>query len=326
MKLIEFNAYKSALKNASSKAKTDVSSILSEMGFKNLYNPSKFRIIRIIQQFLSIMFLPKDITLFIQYQSHIPFFYRLLSFKKGITKIAILHDVESLRRPISVEKEIKILNGFDYIIDHNPKMQDYLISNGLERPIQDIMIFDYLLDGSIKVNSKFDRQTVFFAGNLSKSKFLCKLGEITNLRFNIYGSSFEGIDDILNQSNVNYKGAFSPNELISNIEGGWGLVWDGEELTTCSGTVGDYLKYNNPHKVSMCVVSERPIIIWSQSAMAEYVLSMGLGICVNNLYELSERIKDISAEEYDEMLKRVREEKKRLIAGQNLKDCLKKWI
>lgn len=323
MSLIEFNAFKSSSKNASSKAKADVTAILHSLGFKDLYKPSQFRVIRIIQQFWNIIFLPKNVTLFIQYQSHIPFFYRLISHKKNVTKIAILHDVESLRGLIPMDKEIKILNGFDYIIDHNPVMHSYLTSNGLIRPIHDLGIFDYLLDKEIKVKTGFDKKTIFFAGNLSKSKFLYKLESLHNLRFNIYGSSFNGIDNIINQSNISYKGAFQPEELISNIEGGWGLVWDGDVLNTCSGKTGDYMRYNNPHKVSMCIVSERPVIIWSESAMAHYITSRGLGICVNNLYELSDIISNITEKEYNEMLIRVKEEKKRLISGQNLKKCLK---
>ncbi|MDE6284730.1 MAG: hypothetical protein K2M17_03205 [Bacilli bacterium] len=326
MRFIEYNAFKSKEKNASSKAKVDVSSILHRLGFKDLYKPSQYRIVRIIQQFWNIIFLPKDIVLVIQYQSHIPFFYRLLSLKRKITKIAILHDVESLRGKLPKEKEIKILNGFDLIIDHNPAMREYLVSNGLKSPIQDIGIFDYLLNSSIRVNTQFDRYSIFFAGNLYKSKFLSKLGSLQDLNFNIYGSSFDGIKNIIDQPNVYYKGAFLPDDLISNIEGGWGLVWDGDDLATCSGATGEYLKYNNPHKVSMCIVSERPLIIWSQSAMAKYILSKGIGICVNNLYELSDIIRKITDCEYKEMVEKVKIEKQRLINGQNLKECLEKWI
>lgn len=324
MKLIEFNAYKSSERNASSKAKNDVSSILKSLGFKDLYTPSRHRMIRILQQLWSIIVIPSDTILFIQYQSHIPLIYKLLSFKKKVKKIAILHDVESLRGSIAAENEIELLNSFDVIIDHNERMHKYLVNNGLKTFIQDIHIFDYLLDKKITIHANYDKHSIFFAGNLSKSVFLQHLADLNNLHFNIYGATFEGINKIIEQQNITYKGSFSPDELISNIEGGWGLVWDGNDLSTCFGINGEYMRYNNPHKVSLCVVSERPVIIWSHAAMADYINSRGIGICVDNLSDLYDKIKSIDDTEYANMLQNVKAEKERLINGQNLKDCMKK--
>jgi hypothetical protein len=32
-----------------------------------------------------------------------------------------------------------------------------------------------------------------------------------------------------------------PEELIKNLQGRYGLVWDGDALDTCSGLTGEYL-------------------------------------------------------------------------------------
>lgn len=322
MNRIEFNAYKGDAKNASSKAKNDVTDILKQLGYKMLYSPSPQKIRRLIQQITAILSVKKNTVLFVQYQSHKTFLYSLLFFKRHIKKVAIIHDLESLRGNMSKEKEVRLLNGFDSIISHNWKMTKYLTGLGVRTPIINLKIFDYLINPKTSIDPRYERFSVFFAGNLKKSTFLTQLNRLSNITFNIYGAYFEGIEEITKQSNILYKGSYSPEELIPNISGGWGLVWDGESLESCTGINGKYLKYNNPHKVSMCIVSERPVIIWKGAAMAEYIESKGIGFSVNSLYEVFEKVNRISEEEYKAMLHNVKNEKERLIYGQNLKEAL----
>lgn len=325
MKKIEYNIYNREGKNASNKAKADVSSILSRLGYTKLYKPASNRIIRIIQQFISILLIPKDSKLFIQYRSNIVFFYRLLNKFKYITKYAVIHDLDSLQtKSMTIEEEVHILNGFDFIISHNTWMTKYMKENGVKSKIVELDIFDYLLDSRIKINGIFNKYEVFFAGNLAKSKFLEELFKVAAIKFNLYGLQFDGIEKIISQENVEYKGSFMPEELISNLEGGWGLVWDGDTIETCSGLSGEYLKYNNPHKVSMCIVSERPIIIWNKAAMADYIVTNGLGIGIDNLKDLKITLEGISSEQYKVMKTNVLREKKRLINGKSLQDAIKK--
>lgn len=319
----EYNIFERDGRDASSKAKKDVSDILRNRGCIKIYNPSKYRPIRIIQQFFSIILLPKGSTLYVQYHANISFFYRLLKLKKSIKKIAIIHDMESLRKEMSLSEEIGLLNCFDFIVSHNKRMTDYLKENNVKAKIVDLQIFDYLLDDAISVNNKYEKNTVFYAGNLIKPVFLTQLSKIgTRISFNIYGAEFKGIDRILSQNNVAYKGSFRPEQLIANVEGGWGLVWDGDSLATCSGVTGEYMMFNNPHKVSMCIVSERPIIIWSKAAMADYILRKKLGVVVDSLYDIPNVLHNMSDEEYQTIIQNVRIEKKRLVNGQSLKEAL----
>lgn len=82
------------------------------------------------------------------------------------------------------------------------------------------------------------------------------------------------------------------------MEGDYGLVWDGAELNCCAGTVGEYLKYNNPHKVSLYIASEMPIIIWEKAALAKFVKDNNIGITVSSLYELPEVLSKVTKQEY----------------------------
>ncbi len=165
------------------------------------------------------------------------------------------------------------------------------------------------------------KHEVVFAGNLLKSPFLQNLNEIEdNLVFNIYG---EGGDELLsNQTNVQYKGVVDPYLLPGIIEGSFGLVWDGDSIRGLSGSGGEYLRYNSPHKLSLYIVSGLPIITHCDSAVAEFVIEYKIGICISNLFEISQRIESLTEEEYNSMISNMNILRKRIISG----DCLGKAL
>lgn len=321
-KRIQYNIYTDNSSNASGKAKKDVSTILTQYGFQNLYTPSKYRFVRVLQQLYSIIMLPSDSILFIQYHANISFFYKLLSKFHKVDKYAIIHDLESLRGNISLRDEISMLNYFDIIISHNSDMTDYLIKNGVKSKIYTLDIFDYLLDTNSIIELSYEHNSIFFAGNLKKSAFLNKMESLDGVKINLYGAPFKGLEHIIQQKNISYKGSFAPEDLITNIDGAWGLVWDGDSINTCDGINGAYLRYNCPHKVSMCIVSERPIIIWKEAAMAKYITDNKLGVAVNSLLEIPQTLSNISESEYEIILQNVKAEKHRLINGEKLKYIL----
>ena len=76
------------------------------------------------------------------------------------------------------------------------------------------------------------------------------------------------------------------------------MVWDGDSIDTCSGNFGQYLKYNNPHKLSLYLSSGLPVVIWKQAAQAEFVKKHNVGICVENLKEAENIICNIKEQDY----------------------------
>lgn len=325
MKYLQYNLFERETKNASGKAKNDVSAILRKLGFQNMYNPCNNAYIRLAQQFFSILGINKDTFLVVQYPANLSLFYRLIS-KKQCYKVAIVHDLESLRGFRDIKTEISILNSFDVVISHNYIMTKYLEENGLVAKILDLQIFDYLLPNGLSINKKYNKKEIAFAGNLEKSKFLCDLKSLNDLTFNIYGIPKNIGDSLNNESNINYKGAFPAEKLIEEIQGGWGLVWDGNSIDTCNGINGEYMKYNCPHKVSMYIISERPIIIWKEAAMSKFVKDNHLGIVIKSLSDLPSIINKISVIEYEEFLNSVRNLKKVLVKGNNLGNIIEQLI
>lgn len=81
-------------------------------------------------------------------------------------------------------------------MSHNPKMSKYIETKFLYKgPISNIYVFDYLIDtvGLPKNTAILHTLStkIAFAGNLSKSDFIYKLGALKdNITFNLYGKKF----------------------------------------------------------------------------------------------------------------------------------------
>ena len=115
-----------------------------------------------------------------------------------------------------------------------------------------------------------------------------------------------------------------PDELIKNLTGKYGLVWDGDSIETCSGGKGEYLRINNPHKLSLYLAVGLPVIIWDEAAEADFVLRENVGFAVKSLYELSGKMSDISDYNYEIMKKNAETVGARLRNGEYLTRALKK--
>ncbi|MDR1525601.1 MAG: galactofuranosyltransferase, partial [Tannerella sp.] len=76
--------------------------------------------------------------------------------------------------------------------------------------------------------------------------------------------------------------------------------------SSCTGNCGEYLRINNPHKVSLYIRCHCPVIIWEEAAMAAFVTENKIGICIRSLEELDAVLSSISPELYNEMVENVK--------------------
>ncbi len=321
MKKVQYSVFRRDTRNASGKAKWDASDILLNMDFTELYEPSSERFVRVMQQLVHTLFVNGDTLLAVQYPANSPIFYKILGARR-VRSFALIHDLESLRLQTGIEREISALSAFEGIISHNPAMTKALRAGGYDGNIVDLGLFDYLgFEGDVSENR--DRSVISFAGNLSKAGFLAEL-DSTGLTVDLFGIPEPDMGVLSDR--VHYRGAFPANEVPGKISGGWGLVWDGDSIDSCDGLMGEYLRFNCPHKASMYIVAERPLIVWDQSAIAPYVCERGIGIAVATLNEARDAIACIGEEEYDELLERVRNEKHELAAGAHLKRAVNEML
>lgn len=234
---------------------------------------------------------------------------------KKIQVIAIVHDLELLRFTRNKEinkigrwrmkkEEISTIKLFTKVVLHNNKMADYVrTSLGVEeQKIEIIEIFDYLIDKNTKLNNTTDdtqtqNYNCIIAGNLSENKAQYVYHLPTSCYFELYGPYYTGKET----ERCKYNGVFSPDQLPTVLNGKFGIVWDGDSIETCSGSWGEYLRYNNPHKTSLYLACGIPVIIWKEAALSSFILENKVGIAVESLNDLPNVLKNISVEEYKKM-------------------------
>ena len=350
--VIEEQHEKGSMMHAGGKAREDLNSILLSDGFKGLHiiaprtdRSKKTLLIRLAYHFIfaqlwhkAIQVLGSEDVLILQLPilNDTLFLRNVLerAKKRKIKIYAYIHDLELLRsyndENITAfskwrikREECKGLKAIDVIIVHNEKMRTFINEN-MGIPIDRMValdIFDYLIPEKQAPRSEMESfRSCIVAGNLIRDKS----GYIYNLPvkpdFELYGINFEGACG----DNVHYQGAFLADDLPKHLKGGFGLVWDGDSTDTCRGVWGSYLKYNNPHKTSLYLASGIPVIIWEKAAMAKFIIANGLGITINSLDEINDKLMEMSNEEYMQYKKNAVAISKKLTAGYYSKRALRK--
>ncbi len=327
--------------NAAFKAPEDVAAIASGLGFRRLDINVRYRafsdkskfiegyyyIKSILQCLLVLMKVKKNSVVLIQTPTGGGFVrnYMLNKLrKKNVKFISIFHDVEKLRgiQVNGAEKDFFsfLLSISDGIVVHNSRMKEWFMKEeGIDDSrIISLGIFDYLA-APVSRNRSLRKQ-VIIAGNLDpkKVRYLSGLQEL-DTDFLLYGSNY---DESVSGENISYMGSFPPEELPGVLSDGFGLIWDGERVETCSGTFGNYLRYNNPHKLSLYLASGLPVFIWKEAAEAEFVEENGVGYAVSSLSDIAPILDEITEEKYRELCRRVETVSSRLTGGYYTKCAL----
>ncbi len=335
--------------NAGSKARNDVDTILVNEGYNPLVANSELdesqgivkkvwlQFSRCIEWNRCFQKLNADDTIVIQYpvRNHTVFFGGVLkkARKKGVRIIAIIHDLESLRLAISENsptiskirfryEELSALKYFDKIIVHNEYMKK-AIHDFFNIPMDKMInleIFDYLYEPKNSEEHALFNGPVLIAGNLDKNKCGYVYNLPDSIQFFLYGANYD--ESSIQNENVLYKGKVKPDELPGVLKGSFGLVWDGPSAETCSGVFGEYLKYNDPHKASLYLAAGLPIIVWNDSALADFVSKNGCGLSVNSLLDLKQTIEAVSEKQYKLLCDDTKKISDRIQKGYHLKMAL----
>ena len=233
--------------------------------------------------------------------------------KRSPAKIVLLvHDVESLRmsadHPEFLAAEIRRFNSVDGLIVHNQAMADWLSNQGVTVPMSQLQLFDYINPQRLITDAT--SSNICFAGNLRKAQFLNDV-PFKQVQVDVFGDGLT-----LTNSQLIDHGSKSPDELPKFLTDRFGLIWDGDSANTCSGEYGEYLKYNSPHKASLYLSSGLPVIVWSQSALASVISSLGAGLVVGSLDEIEPMLNELSEAEYLDMKHAALDTAKKLRSGQ----------
>lgn len=326
---------------AGSKAPADVERILSDESFEALEilmstemeGPlgKVMRQIRFSRDWKrAVKRIENDSLLFIQFPFHHPQLTREkalneIKYEKNVKIIGLVHDIEELRGYRNNDyyrHEFEfMLEMADVLIVHNDKMKDFLVSRGFDSDhIVVLGTFDYLVGDREEIGKLLDRKPAFerslsLAGNLdpAKSGYMAELCKTEKVDINLYGTNFD--QELKKNPVIHYHGVFSPEELPGKISSGFGLVWDGDSIESCQGPAGNYLRYNNPHKLSLYLAAGLPVFIWREAAEAALVKENNLGFTVSSVREAEEILNKISESEYNELVQSVKAVEKKILNG-----------
>lgn len=334
------HAYRGKANHAGSKAVNDCEEIMRKLGYKELsygLAESNNKVIAKIQKMFSelkLFEIPYGSLLVVEHPIYIKRNYLLVLKKiKKIKKIKlafIIHDLESIRHllpdsDVYSKRDYQMYEIADFIIAHNPAMKNYLVDkcNVEKERIIELGVFDYLTEKNVQYNRKMCKN-IAIAGNLAieKSEYIYSLinKKFSSISLNLYGVNFD--EKLCTEKNYSYKGSFDANDLPNQLEGAYGLVWDGNSLDSCLGNTGNYLKYNNPHKVSLYIAAKMPIVIWKEAALAKFVLDNKIGIAVDSLNDLDRTLDEIDDVEYQSFIEHLDIIAPKITSGNYLKDAL----
>lgn len=317
--------------NGGGKARVDVEDILARQGAVNLGLSRSYHHNKIVDFALNLagiirfaVKLRQDDIVVLQYP--IKKYYTLLCHIAHARKahvITLVHDLGSFRRKrISVEEEISRLSHSDVLIVANTNTVSWLKSKGLERPMVEQVAWDFLSDAKPRQQSEPPMSMSFIGAlNPERNAFLYSLPN--SIELHLYGN---GGDPSKAKGSMTVHGFATPDELISNAKGRYGLIWYGSSTREHIGYIGEYIKYCNPHKLALYMRAGKPIIIWRGSGVADFVEREGIGLTVDNLDNIDDIIKNVSEEEYQAMVKNVERIARRMADGSYLSESLSKAI
>lgn len=207
-------------------------------------------------------------------------FYNIVLHKK-INLYLIMIDLSKARdERINDEQEKKVCNKAKAIMAQTELMKNEMISRGYSFKIDKNKIFIShfwpIFTKLQPIGKSSFGDSIAFSGALYKAPFASMLPELDK------------------------RLQFVVNPQFRMITEDWGLVWDGKSVDTCSGEYGDYMKIVYPYKASLYLASNRPLIVWKESGIADFVIENHLGIAIGSLYEIHDAIHSLT--DYDKKL------------------------
>ena len=251
---------------------------------------------------------------------------------RDVKIISLVHDVEELRafRYSEYYKHefATMLELADVIIVHNDVMKEWFVKQGIEeRKLVSLGIFDYIQEEHSEKEFKFEK-SITVAGNLHTTKcgYIEQLGNIEGVKVHLYGPNFNNM--LSKYESIKYHGSFPVDEIPKKLDRGFGLVWDGNSIDGCQGQSGQYLRYNNPHKLSLYLSSGLPVVIWKEAAEAKFVEENEVGIVVDSLQDLSKKMDSINSTAYFKLIDNIKKIKTQIqngeYASRAIQECLRR--
>lgn len=327
------------VEGSGNKAKTDNEDTLKEMGAVNLGLPRTFhdnKVLKFVIDLVGVLTycirVRKNDVVVLQYpvKKYFSFLCRV-AHAKGAKVVTLIHDLGSMRRKkLTIQQEIDRLMHTDYVIASNEVMRQWLANNGYRNPLGALGLFDYRSTtvASERNDEHHGERSIVYAGALAmrKNAFILQLPDVIDgYKMHIYGNR-SGLPSLHDSDHLVFHDFMPADKFIEGVEGDFGFVWDGDDIDSCTGSFGEYLRYNSPHKVSFYLRAGMPIIIWKEAALSNLVENEGIGKCVGSIRELNTLLASITDKEMAEMRGNVRRVSDRLAQGGFFREALEKAL
>ncbi len=225
------------------------------------------------------------------------FVHTLRSYYANINIVYFLHDVV----PYMFEKSGELLQDYlslynlaDVIVSPSEQMAQALIKDGLA---VDKIVYQGMWDhtmNAVELGTPSFSNTLHYTGAIERYS-LQQLGNL-NIPLHIYSS-----EQILGSQVVHH-------DWMSDIElqqtfvktGGFGLIWAESEFDQ------NYLSMNNPFKLGTYLAAGIPVIVPPYFSGRKLVEDNGLGVVLDNLDDIELYLNDLTREDYNELLKNVK--------------------
>ncbi|MFC4760992.1 sugar transferase [Fructobacillus durionis] len=238
--------------------------------------------------------------------------------KRGATYTLLIHDFEPLRVERQKAWEWQLAEGADLIVAHSQQMIEQFKAHGIHSPAVTINLFDYL-GPSPTTNPIFDK-VINYAGTWQKAPWL-QTYDGPALR--LFGSRPKKWKEIELPPAVDWAGSFLPDEIALAFHSGFGLLWDSDYDDKYFQS---YTKINAPHKASLYLKAGLPLIVWSQSYLANLVKEFNIGFTIDSLDQLENKLGQVDQSGYQRIQKNLQPFQERVSKGHYTKNMLEKVV
>ncbi|MBS9336366.1 sugar transferase [Fructobacillus papyrifericola] len=237
---------------------------------------------------------------------------------RGAKYVLFIHDFEPLRLQRDDTWEWALAEQADLIVVHSDAMAAALQKEGVQTPTITLGLFDYL--GPAPTSLPTFSTVLNYAGTWQKAPWL---KSYQGPALKLFGSRPKRWQEVTLPASVDWVGAFSPEDIPLAFQSGFGLLWDSDYEEKLFQS---YTKVNAPHKASLYLKAGLPLIVWSKSYLADLVRTEEIGLTIDNLADLNEKLATLTKSEYETYQKNLLVLKDRVESGFYTRTALDKVV
>lgn len=234
------------------------------------------------------------------------YFVNKLRAYPDVKVVIFIHDIIPLMfksNEYLIDKTVETYNKADLVIVPSQKMLDVLRGWGMTT---EKIVIQHMWDHPTQLTLPTPpfAKKLHFAGSSERFTFVKEWNYATPLHH--YG--WEHLESP--ELNIISEGWKADDELMQSLakQGGFGLVWSQKSDV-------QYYEWNASYKLSAYLAAGIPVIVQDNLSNYEIIERNQLGFVVSSLEEANERIAQVTEEDYQKMIKHVKDFRELIVNG-----------